>query len=171
MRGNMFLAYLREELSSISARPSKTRSSSIEDRRYCQPLQLPAVMYFFSVIIPPLAASTQAAINGHCIDDGSGGAGYSGICETIATCNYYGGTHKNDLCPNDPSDGKFPPSSHIFLGIIFGCSQIRLVSKSIHLITYNKSAHSILSRSNANSGIFHSQVLFRRKLQSPGWVH
>jgi hypothetical protein len=55
-----------------------------------------------AVIIPLLAASVQAStLNGPC----TGSYSY-GICETIDTCNYYGGAHIAGYCPDTPTDGK-----------------------------------------------------------------
>ncbi|KAN0104242.1 hypothetical protein V8E51_009987 [Hyaloscypha variabilis] len=53
-----------------------------------------------AVIIPLLAASVQAStLNGPC----TGSYSY-GICETIDTCNYYGGAHIAGYCPDTPTD-------------------------------------------------------------------
>lgn len=69
--------------------------------RHCN---LTSAMYpsIVAVIIPLLAASAQASkVDGPC----TGSYSY-GICETIDTCNYYGGTHTAGYCPDTPTDGK-----------------------------------------------------------------
>ena len=58
----------------------------------------------YLIAIFPLAA--LAAINGHCSGTATADWLTDGICEPIATCDYYDGTYINGGCPNDDSDVK-----------------------------------------------------------------
>lgn len=58
----------------------------------------------YLVALCPLAA--LAAINGHCTGTATGIWLQDGICETIATCDYYHGTYITGGCPNDGNDVK-----------------------------------------------------------------
>jgi hypothetical protein len=97
-------------------------------------------MYFSSIIIIPLlAASTQAALNGHCSKDGSGQEGYTGICLYTSTCNAYaGGYYVDGLCPNDPSDSKYPPQSFLISIVLSAAKYVPPLTTSPHTQFYPK---------------------------------
>ena len=58
----------------------------------------------YLVALFPLAS--LAAIDGHCTGTATGIWLQDGICETIATCDYYKGTYMTGGCPNDGNDVK-----------------------------------------------------------------
>jgi hypothetical protein len=99
-----------EEFSSISAKLSEAENSFLENcsiTPHLQRLQSPTVMYFSSIIIPLLAASTQASVlNGECSNGGDG------ICLYTSTCTASGGSYVSNLCPDTPDDGEYTPSNH-----------------------------------------------------------
>ncbi|KAK3988672.1 hypothetical protein QBC44DRAFT_292297 [Cladorrhinum sp. PSN332] len=59
------------------------------------------------LVLATLPLAAFAAINGKC--SGSAATGKwkeSGICVKTSTCRSYGGSYKNEACPNDPADVK-----------------------------------------------------------------
>lgn len=59
---------------------------------------------FYLVTLFPLAA--LAAVNGHCSGKATGQYLTDGICESIATCDYYHGSYMDGGCPDDVPDVK-----------------------------------------------------------------